>query len=73
MPDDETGIRSVSVSRDGTYCSIASNNGKVYVYKMRQGEAHHFEHITTIDAHSKYILKCVFSPDTTYVGVYSYS
>jgi WD40 repeat protein len=67
MPDDETGIRSISVSRDGAYCAIASNKGKVYVYKLRSGDAHNFEHVVTIDAHSKYILKTVFSPDTSYV------
>lgn len=63
MPDDETAVRSISISSDGAYCCAATNRGRCYVWQLKPNEANSFELVSSWDAHSRYILKCVFSPD----------
>ncbi|KAF8516921.1 WD40 repeat-like protein [Hysterangium stoloniferum] len=58
-------IRSVTIASDGQ-CLVAGNNkGKCYVWKINpEGSPHpRFQALTKFPAHSKYLTRCLLSPD----------
>ncbi|KAJ3318325.1 TOR complex subunit lst8 [Boothiomyces sp. JEL0866] len=64
LPDEETPVRSVSIASDGSLLVAANNKGYYYAWKTRtQGDLTDFAPLTRVNAHSKYITKCVLSPD----------
>jgi len=75
LPEEETPVRSVSMAADGSFLVAGNNQGNFYVWKTRnRGDMTELEAVTKIPAHSKYITKCLVSPDTRYVWqMYTYS
>jgi G protein beta subunit-like protein len=68
-PDGRTGIRSVSVSSDGTKCACATSKGDVFIYELNRHDTLSMKLLHRFKAHSKYILKCLISPDVKYVFI----
>ena len=67
MPDGEIGIKSISISADASMLAAANNKGKCFVWKLLDEDTSKLEPLQKLEAHSKYILKCLFSPDSKYV------
>lgn len=58
-------MRSVSMAVDGSLLMAANNKGNVYSWKSKaSGTNTEFEALSKLAAHSKYITKCLLSPDT---------
>jgi len=65
VPDGEVAIRSVTVAGDGSAIVAANNKGNCFVWKLFGEDTSKVESIQKIEsAHSTYILKCLFSPDS---------
>jgi hypothetical protein len=47
--------------------AAANNKGKCFVWKLLDEDTSKLEPLQKLEAHSKYILKCLFSPDSQYV------
>ncbi|KAL0480385.1 mTOR complex subunit lst8 [Acrasis kona] len=62
-PNGRVGIRSLSVSADGNRCAVANNEGDVFVYDVTRNESLSMKLLYKFKAHSRYILKCLISPD----------
>ena len=73
VPAGEVAIRSVSVASDGSLIAAANNNGTCFVWKLRCGDDmhSHFEPHHMLQAHDKYVLKCLFSPDVRWLATMS--
>ncbi|KAI8902437.1 WD40-repeat-containing domain protein [Globomyces pollinis-pini] len=64
LPDEDTPVRSVTMASDGSLLVAANNKGNYYAWKTKtSGDMTDFEPLTRVNAHSKYITKCVLSPD----------
>ncbi|KAL2918465.1 TOR complex subunit lst8 [Polyrhizophydium stewartii] len=64
VPEEDTPVRSVSMANDGSLLVAANNKGNYYVWRTRTGQdATEFEALTKVAAHTKYITKCLLSPD----------
>eukprot|EP01100_Stratorugosa_tubuloviscum_P007653 TRINITY_DN3161_c0_g1_i1.p1 TRINITY_DN3161_c0_g1~~TRINITY_DN3161_c0_g1_i1.p1 ORF type:complete len:305 (-),score=139.91 TRINITY_DN3161_c0_g1_i1:171-1085(-) len=63
IPQGETAIRSVSVTPDASFAVAANNKGNCFIWKIGGGTTFNM-HQTIEQAHPKYILKCLFSPDS---------
>jgi len=62
-PDGETSIQSVSIDSSGRYFSAVNNKGMCMVYEIGSD----FSSLNLVKkwkAHDRYILKCLFSPNT---------
>jgi len=72
MPEDDVPMRSVSVASD-TSCLIGGNNkGYVYVWAMQHGrELTDLQPRTKFQAHSKYLIRCLLSPNVKYLATCS--
>jgi len=73
LPEDDVPMRSVSVASDGS-CLVGGNNkGNIYIWGWTENEngettlfpKHKFQ------AHSKYLLRCLMSPDTRFLATCS--
>jgi G protein beta subunit-like protein len=65
IPEEDVPVRSVSMAVDGSLLVTANNKGNVYSWKTKaSGTMTEFEAIAKLPAHSKYITKCLLSPDT---------
>ena len=65
IPEEDVPVRSVSMAVDGSLLVVANNKGNVYSWKTKaSGSAIEFEALTKLAAHTKYITKCLLSPDT---------
>ncbi|KAJ3088800.1 TOR complex subunit lst8, partial [Quaeritorhiza haematococci] len=65
LPEEDTPARSVSMAADGSLLVAANNKGNFYVWKTKnKGDMTDLEAVTRVQAHSKYITKCLLSPDT---------
>lgn len=71
VPDGETGVKSISISADASMVAAANNKGKCFVWKLLDEDTSKLEPLHKIEAHSKYILKCLFSPDLKYLATTS--
>jgi G protein beta subunit-like protein len=64
LPDEDTPVRSVSMASDGSLLVAANNKGNYYAWKTKSmGDVTDFEPLTRVNAHNKYITKCLLSPD----------
>lgn len=65
VPDEDVAIRSVSISSDGATLVAGNDLGMCYVWKISSdGESSGLQPVTSFQAHSKYITRCLMSPDT---------
>ena len=70
LPDEDTPVRSVSMASDGSLLVAANNKGNYYAWKTKvTGDATDFEPLTRVNAHAKYITKCLLSPDNKYCNM----
>ena len=67
IPEEEVPIRSVSMAVDGSLLVAGNNKGNLYTWKSK-GDLTELTALTKVSAHSKYITKCLLSPDTRYVS-----
>ena len=63
LPDEDTPMRSVTMASDGSLLVAANNKGNYYAWKTVSTSRSEFEALTLVNAHSKYITKCLLSPD----------
>lgn len=73
LPDEDTPVRSVTMASDGSLLIAANNKvllnnkGHCFAWKTKStGDLSDFEALTRLNAHSKYITKCLLSPDNKY-------
>ncbi|KAJ3122899.1 TOR complex subunit lst8 [Nowakowskiella sp. JEL0407] len=64
VPEEDTPLRSITMASDGSILIAANNKGNFYVWKTKRGEMTDLEAIQKVNAHGKYITKCLLSPDT---------
>jgi WD40 repeat protein len=65
VPEVDTAVRSLTVMWDGSLVVAANNNGTCYVWRLLRGTQMitNFEPLHKLQAHNKYILKCLLSPE----------
>ncbi len=63
VPDGEVGVKSISIAGDASMVVAANNRGRCFVWKLSDDDSSRWEPMHKIEAHSRYILKCLFSPD----------
>eukprot|EP00245_Coleochaete_scutata_P006035 TRINITY_DN20147_c0_g1_i1.p1 TRINITY_DN20147_c0_g1~~TRINITY_DN20147_c0_g1_i1.p1 ORF type:complete len:330 (+),score=45.78 TRINITY_DN20147_c0_g1_i1:270-1259(+) len=65
VPEPDTAIRSLAVKGDGSLVVAANNSGTCYCWRLNKGTQHptSFEPHHKLQAHKKYILKTLFSPE----------
>ncbi len=65
VPDGTKPIRSVSVAQDATLLAAANDTGSVFVWRLGRSadSTGKFEPLQKLQAHAKYITKCLISPD----------
>eukprot|EP00118_Oscarella_pearsei_P000733 m.5676 g.5676 ORF g.5676 m.5676 type:complete len:316 (+) comp13768_c0_seq1:27-974(+) len=68
VPEPDVGIRSISIDPDASYMAAANNDGNCYVWSLAGGRSNSDGVLLTpktkVDCHSRYVLKCQFSPDS---------
>ncbi|PPQ99121.1 hypothetical protein CVT26_014371 [Gymnopilus dilepis] len=72
-PAGDVPIRSVTLASDGS-CLVAGNNkGQCYVWKLNDESTGlpRFQAVTRFLAHSKYLTRCLLSPDARYLATCS--
>lgn len=66
VPDGEKSVQSVALACDGSMIAAANTHGSVFLWRLndsKEGNAAKIEPLQKLQAHTKYILKCVISPD----------
>nr|XP_034918553.1 target of rapamycin complex subunit LST8 isoform X1 [Populus alba] len=65
VPEVDTAVRSLTVMWDGSLVVAANNHGTCYVWRLLRGNQTmtNFEPLHKLQAHNKYILKCLLSPE----------
>ncbi|RUS24852.1 WD repeat-containing protein wat1 [Jimgerdemannia flammicorona] len=72
VPEEDVPIRSVTVASDGSMLVAANNKGNCFVWKMSNtSDFTDLKPITRFAAHSKYITRCLLSPDTKHLATCS--
>ncbi|KAJ1562325.1 TOR complex subunit lst8 [Nowakowskiella sp. JEL0078] len=64
VPEEDTPVRSITMASDGSVLVAANNKGNYFVWKTKRGEMTDLEAVQKVQAHGKYITKCLLSPDT---------
>ncbi|KAJ1547643.1 TOR complex subunit lst8 [Nowakowskiella sp. JEL0078] len=64
VPEEDTPLRSITMASDGSVLIAANNKGNYFVWKTKRGEMTDLEAVQKVQAHGKYITKCLLSPDT---------
>lgn len=64
-PDGEKPIQSISVDATGKFCCLVNHDGEASVYDINEDPLQNFKLVTKWKAHDRYILKCLFSPDSS--------
>ncbi|KAI8803589.1 quinon protein alcohol dehydrogenase-like superfamily [Cladochytrium replicatum] len=65
VPEEDVPARSVTMASDGSSLIAANNKGNFYVWRTKsKGELSDLEGVQQVNAHSRYITKCLLSPDT---------
>ncbi|ELU05495.1 hypothetical protein CAPTEDRAFT_165576 [Capitella teleta] len=72
-PEPDAAIQSISIDPEATYMAAVNNKGNCYVWSLRGNldEPTQLKPKTKMTAHSKYSLKCQFSPDSTLLATTS--
>ncbi|KAJ3182239.1 TOR complex subunit lst8 [Gaertneriomyces sp. JEL0708] len=64
-PQDDVPIRSLTIAADGTFLCAANNRGNIFSYRTaNSADLSSLTPAYKTKAHSKYITKCLLSPDT---------
>lgn len=65
VPEVDTAVRSLTVMWDASLVVAANNNGTCYVWRLLRGTQMmtNFEPLHKLQAHDKYVLKCLLSPE----------
>jgi G protein beta subunit-like protein len=67
--DKDVSINNLSIDPDGSYLSAVDNKGSCYIMSLKHmissGDSFLFPRRLKMNAHSRYALKCKFSPDST--------
>lgn len=64
VPEDNLSMRSVTISSDGSTLVAGSTKGSCYVWKMNNSSSGDLTAVTKFTAHTKYLTKCLLSPDS---------
>lgn len=64
MVDTDVSIQHLDIEPEGNHLAVVGNNGKCYIFQIRIKEPR-LQPRLKFNAHSKYALKCYFSPDST--------
>lgn len=64
--DDDTSIRSLTTTKNGKMCCVATNKGECIVWKVIPESIDYFQKVKSWQAHDAYVLKCLYSPDMKY-------
>ncbi|XP_054270856.1 target of rapamycin complex subunit lst8 [Macrosteles quadrilineatus] len=67
IPEAEASIQSVAIDPEGSYMAAVNNKGHCYIWSLSGGmeQQTKLNPKQKIEAHSRYALKCKFSPDST--------
>eukprot|EP01120_Amphizonella_sp_Union-15-10_P012032 TRINITY_DN5274_c0_g1_i1.p1 TRINITY_DN5274_c0_g1~~TRINITY_DN5274_c0_g1_i1.p1 ORF type:complete len:305 (-),score=40.55 TRINITY_DN5274_c0_g1_i1:27-941(-) len=57
----ENPLRSISIRSDGKLCAAVNNEGGCFVWQINENGA--LDLVKQFEAHKRYVLKCLFSPD----------
>eukprot|EP01111_Echinosteliopsis_oligospora_P015473 TRINITY_DN6138_c0_g2_i1.p1 TRINITY_DN6138_c0_g2~~TRINITY_DN6138_c0_g2_i1.p1 ORF type:complete len:310 (+),score=84.45 TRINITY_DN6138_c0_g2_i1:86-1015(+) len=68
VPEGDSGIKSITIANDASLLAASNLKGKVYVWKLQDEDTSKLEPLHKIDPHSRYVLKCLFSPDGQYLA-----
>jgi len=68
IPDDGVPVQSISIAPHGDRVVCANHSGDCYAWHL---SADSWDLLTKVDAHSAYVLRCVFSPDGEYLATAS--
>ncbi|CAH1794585.1 unnamed protein product, partial [Owenia fusiformis] len=74
IPEPDAAIQSISIDPEGTYMAAVNNKGNCYIWTLTGGrgdESTQLHPKSKIQAHQKYVLKCLFSPDSTLLATTS--
>lgn len=79
IPEEDVPMQSVSMSAEGNFLVAANDKGNFYVWMNKQKEnvckteqpKQSFEPVQQVNAHGKYITKCLLSPDSRYLATCS--
>ncbi|KAG1700940.1 Target of rapamycin complex subunit lst8 [Nymphon striatum] len=74
MPERDASIQCVDVDPNGNYLAAINNKGVCYIWSMKYGEDDKLVELKAtmkLEAHSKYGLKCKFSPDSSFLATTS--
>ncbi|XP_065846599.1 target of rapamycin complex subunit lst8-like [Oscarella lobularis] len=68
ITDPGVAVRSISVDPDASYLAVANNAGVCYVWslsvRMSDADGLRLTPKAKVECHSRYVLKCLFSPDS---------
>eukprot|EP00928_Gymnodinium_smaydae_P047372 TRINITY_DN31612_c0_g1_i1.p2 TRINITY_DN31612_c0_g1~~TRINITY_DN31612_c0_g1_i1.p2 ORF type:complete len:320 (+),score=70.16 TRINITY_DN31612_c0_g1_i1:63-1022(+) len=65
IPEESVAVRSVCISPDARVVVCANHEGCCYVWQLSSEDA--FDPLQKIDAHSTYVLRCLFSPEAKHL------
>lgn len=68
IPEEGVPVRSVCIAPNGKVVVCANHEGTCYVWQLSDDS---FDPLQKIDAHSTYVLRCLFSPDAKYLATTS--
>uniref|UniRef100_A0A6M2DSP2 Target of rapamycin complex subunit lst8 n=1 Tax=Xenopsylla cheopis TaxID=163159 RepID=A0A6M2DSP2_XENCH len=70
IPEAEASIQDIAIDPDGTLMAAVNNKGHCFVWSLNSGNPDEPTKLTPkqhIEAHSKYALRCRFSPDSAFL------
>lgn len=68
IPEEGVPVRSVAISPDAGVAVCANHEGTCYIWQLVDDT---FDPLQKIDAHSAYVLKCLFSPEAKHLATLS--
>jgi len=71
VPDNDVSIRSIAIMLNGSQVLASNNNGNCFIWKLGENDTSKFEPFQKLEAHKKYILKCLYSKDQKYLATTS--
>ncbi|KAL1918960.1 uncharacterized protein VTP21DRAFT_2341 [Calcarisporiella thermophila] len=72
VPEDDVPMRSLTAGSDGTLLIAGNNKGTVFVWRMSGGkDATQLQPIKSFSAHTRYLTKCLLSPDVKHLATCS--
>ncbi|GAA94044.1 uncharacterized protein L969DRAFT_92976 [Mixia osmundae IAM 14324] len=72
VPEEDVPMRSVSFASDGSYLVGGNNKGNCYIWTIQNGrDFTDLQPKTRFQAHNKYLIRCLLSPDVKYLATCS--